>query len=149
MENSSKLNKIFRSGYYGVFKGIECRLRGTNAGWIVVFQNQKGKFESLELKGKDVKKIQSAFRVRTKAKYKNFTFDLQVSDALREGKVLLWLNALDFEAFDYFGFNYRDEANIEVEIDKIDEIWEEREKLSEFPFKAEKIKYLKGGESIT
>ena len=144
MGNLSKLNSMFRSGYYGFFMGEERRLRGTNAGWIVVLQNPKGEIESLELKGKEIKKIQSAYSVRTKAKYKDFTFDLQVSDTLQKGKVLLWLTPHDFEAFDYFGFNYREEANIEMEIDKIDEIWEEREKVSSFPFKVEKIKYLKG-----
>ncbi|MGX1927886.1 hypothetical protein [Flagellimonas sp. 2504JD4-2] len=140
---------MFRSGYYGLFEGKECKLRGTSSGWVVVLQNQSTGFANLELKGKEIKKIQSASRVRTKAKYKGFTFSLHENSKLEKGKVRLWLDSLDFEAYDHFGFNYREDANIEVDVDELDEIWEEREKLSKFPFKVEKIKYLKGGKNIT
>jgi hypothetical protein len=54
------------------------------------------------------------------------------------------LNNLDFDAYDYFGFPYRnDDASIVVEEDELEEIWEERTPLARFPFKVDKIKYLK------
>ena len=89
--------------------------------------------------------INSAYVVRTKAIYKDFIFELFQNENLKkEKKVRLYLNNLDFDAYDYFGFPYRkDDANIVVQEDELEEIWEERTPLSRFPFKVDKVKYIK------
>ncbi|MRX62932.1 hypothetical protein [Maribacter luteus] len=91
------------------------------------------------------KSIKSAYIVHTKAKYKDFVFTISQDEVLKdEHKVRLNLNTLDFAAYDYFGFPYRkDDASIVVQEDEIEEIWEERTPLARFPFKVDKIKYIK------
>jgi len=51
-----------------------------------------------------------------------------------------------FESFDKLGLYHRDDnAHYWIKEVELGEIWERREKISRFPFKAEKIKYIKTG----
>ncbi len=142
----------YRFGSYVVYNELECYMISGKE-WKIVSEDinsQKLGFIPYEAGFPFYKRIaksdiQSGYFVRTKAKYKGFIFELFQNENLKkENKIRLYLNNLDFDAYDYFGFNYRnDEANITVNISEIDEIWEERERLSRFPFKVDKIKYLK------
>ncbi|SHI38421.1 hypothetical protein [Pseudozobellia thermophila] len=142
----------YRFGSYVVYKEMDCYLISRKE-WRIVskdIKSQKLGFKAYEAgfpyyKKIDKTDIQSGYFVRTKAKYKDFTFELFQNEALKNDyKVRLKLNNLDFDAYDYFGFPYRnDDASIEVNEEELEEIWEERKPLARFPFKTEKIKFIK------
>lgn len=142
-----------RSGYYCSYMEIDCKMLGKKGGFYLItnnpasvkygFDSKNGYYEkSIEKKDKS---ITSAYMVRTKTKYKGFVFTISQNDDLKNNNMVrLFLDNLDFEAYDYFNLPYRDdEANIIVDVSELNEIWEEREPLSTFPFKIDKIKYLK------
>lgn len=136
----------FISGYYGFFRGKEHKIRSTTKSWKIYLNENTISSQVIEIEQKNAKmKIESAYIVRTKAKYKSFVFTtFQNENLKKEGKVGLYLDNLDFDAYDFFGFNYRnDDAQIIVEISELEEIWEERKRLSNFPFKVDKVKILK------
>ncbi|SIS40323.1 hypothetical protein SAMN05421766_101572 [Zobellia uliginosa] len=143
----------YRDAYYGVYRDMECILLDTLKGWKLITSNDKAREYGFTKSGTKYSKIIeiedkdliTAFTVRTKAKYNGFHFTLFQNENLKEeNKVRLYLENLDFEAYDHFGFPYRnDDASIEVNEEELEEIWEERKPLSQFPFKAEKIKFIK------
>lgn len=143
---------MYRFGSYIVYKELDCYLISRKE-WKIVSEDinsQKLGFIAYDAgfpfyKRIDKSEIQSGYFVRTKASYKDFIFELFQNEKLKdEHKVRLKLNNLDFDAYDYFGFPYRnDDASIEVNEEELEEIWEERSRLASFPFKVDKIKYLK------
>tara|TARA_R110002049_G_scaffold245376_1_gene419309 strand:- start:540 stop:980 length:441 start_codon:yes stop_codon:yes gene_type:complete len=136
----------FKSGYYGVINGKEYSISSSDKGWMIYNHDIPESEPILLIDKKDAnKKIGSAYVVRTKAKYQGFVFTIFQNKALKdEHKVRLKLNNLDFDAYDYYGFPYRkDDASIVVQEDELEEIWEERTPLARFPFKVDKIKYIK------
>lgn len=92
----------------------------------------------LAIKRKD---INSAFQVRTYCVYKDFKY--QITDNLKDQKFRIWPLAeaqnhlQDFQRHGY-------DPVYEIAETDITSIWEEREPLLDFPFKVEKIIYLKG-----
>jgi hypothetical protein len=142
----------YRFGSHLVYKGLDCYLVSRKE-WKIVSEDIKSQnlgFMAYEAgspfyKTIDKGDIQSGYFVRTKARYKDFIFELFQNENLKsEHKVQLDLDNLDFDAYDYFRFPYRnDDASILVEEDELEEIWEERTPLARFPFKVDKIKYLK------
>lgn len=143
----------FRDSYYAIYQGMECILLNTLKGWKLVTSNDnareygfiKNSATYSKILEKRDKNLFTAYLVRTKGKYKDFVFTIFQNKRLKdEHKVRLKLNNLDFEAYDYFGFPYRnDDASIEINEEELEEIWEERSRLASFPFKVDKIKYLK------
>ncbi|WP_273274430.1 hypothetical protein [Maribacter polysiphoniae] len=143
----------YRSGYYCDYDTISCQMLGSDKGFYLIaydksavrsgFESRDGFFEK-KITRRDPS-VNSAYIVRTKAMYKGFTFTIFQNEKLRANhKVRLNLNNLDFDAYDHFGFPYRnDDASIEVKEEELEEIWEERERLAQFRFKVDKIKHIK------
>jgi hypothetical protein len=142
-----------RSGSFVIYKGLQCKLLSSKELKITSLEKR-----SLELgfnqypnglayfKYIDKNDVAAAFQVITKAKYQGHIFQVTenrfVSD---DDQIILFLNNLDFEAYDMLGFNYRnDNANISVKVKDIEAIWEEREPLLDFSFTMDKIYYIKG-----
>ena len=148
----------YRSGYYCWYKNIECKMLSKTKGfYLIAYNDMAEKYEFSKVDGyyeksigEKEKSISSAYIVRTKAKYKEFNFTVfENEDLKKENKIRLYLDSLDFNAYDYFGFSYRnDDACIDVYEDDLEEVWEERTPLARFPFKVDKIKYIKKGGNI-
>lgn len=146
------IKMMYRVGSYVLYKELDCYLISRKE-WKIVSEDinsQKLGFIAYEAgfpfyKRIDKSDIQSGYFVLTKARYNGFVFELIQDTALEdENKVRLYLDNLDFAAYDYFGFPYRkDDASIVVQEDELEEIWEERTRLARFPFKVDKIKYIK------
>ncbi|WP_209401676.1 hypothetical protein [Pseudozobellia sp. WGM2] len=136
----------FRFGSYGVVKEKEHQMGGTEKGWKIYEETSTGLEPIMNLTNSEIKEVVlSAYFVRTYCMYKGFKLFVSQTSMLKEQKkVRLNLNNLDFAAYDYFGFPYRkDDASIVINENELEEIWEERERLARFPFKVEKIKYIK------
>jgi hypothetical protein len=142
-----------RSGSFIVYKSIQCRLLSSTE--LKVTSSEKISLNygfdqypngSTYFKYINKNDVSAAFQVITKAKYRGHTFQMIenkfVSD---DDEAKLFLNNLDFDAYDMFGFNYRDDnANISVKVKDLDAVWEERQPLLDFPFASNKIYYIKG-----
>ncbi|UZO82090.1 hypothetical protein NBT05_06355 [Aquimarina sp. ERC-38] len=131
----------FRSGYYGIYKGKERKLIGADGGIIIKIENNT---KRIKLNHQDKKEIQSAYSVSTFCNYKSGKYFIE---NISNQKVLLnpdfntLIEILGRHPYDH-GV-YRLEVTLEEFNKNVSSIWEEREKLSNFPFKVEKIEYLK------
>jgi hypothetical protein len=142
-----------RSGFFVVYKGLQCRLLSSETLKISSVEKQSLEFgfsqypnnPSAFYKLISKNDVVSAFNVITKAKYKGHDFQITINKLVADDDdIVLFLNNLDFKAYDLFGFNYRDDnANITVRVKELEIVWEEREPLLDFPFNEPEKVYLK------
>ena len=141
-----------RSGCFLSYKGLECKLLSSTTLKILSPDKRSlnlgfKQYPNNPIYFKHVKEseVSSAFCVITRAKYQSHIFQLTENRLVSNGEeIAIFLNNLDFEAYDKFGFNYRnDNANISVKVGDLEEIWEEREPLLDFSFEVDRVYYLK------
>ncbi|MDF9800469.1 hypothetical protein OKW21_005732 [Catalinimonas alkaloidigena] len=141
-----------RSGAFVNYKGLQCKLISSNPFKISSLDKRCLELGFEQYPNKQVyfkyierNEVLSAFHLITKAKYQGDVYQLTENRVVsNEDKVTLFLDNLDFAAYDKFGFNYRDDnANISVKVSLLEEIWEEREPLLNFSFEVDQIQYLK------
>ena len=142
-----------RSGYFLIYKGLQCKLLPSTEPEIISSDKRSlelgfSQYPNTTTYHKHINKsdISTAFEVITKAKYKGHIFQVTENKVVvDDDKITLFLNNLDFEAYDMFGFNYRnDNANILVQVKDLESIWEERKPLLDFIFNIDPIYYIKG-----
>lgn len=135
-----------RSGYYGLYLGVERRLYGTSSGWIVAVEKSGGVKELIyKYKNKEAKRIiESAYSVITFCNYQKglYSIDYISEDEVRLNPDLDTLTEiLGKHPYSHGLFKL---TMPHSEFFKEDlEIWEKRKKVSGFRFKVDKIKYIK------
>lgn len=144
--------KKIKSGMYSVYNDKIFQLsKLSKYNYELINRNDsKNKFEkwgfkkyndSISFLPIERKNIVSAFYVTTFCKKKGLKFTLDGAFREEDQTYRIWPT---FESFDKLGLNHRDDnTHYWVKEDELDEIWEEREKVSGFKFKVEKIKYIK------
>lgn len=121
--------------------GEEYKMYGKSSGWIIC--KKRGK--DIELTNKEAKNsIKSAYSVTTFCKYKSGKYSIEfISD--KEVSLNPDINTLTevLGKHPYDHGIYKLEISYNEFIANVSIIWEERKKISGFPFKIEKVAYLK------
>lgn len=151
-----KMEEI-RSGVYSVYKNQIFGLSelSKNDYELISRNDSKNKFEKWGFKKYndsicflpiEKKNIVSAFHVSTFCKHNGLKFTLDGAFRENEQTYRIWPV---FESFDKLGLDHRDDnTHYWVKEQELDEIWEEREKISGFPFKVKKLNWLKSKNSL-
>lgn len=130
-----------RSGYYGNYMGEDYKIYGSSSGWIISMKDVK----DIKLTNKEAKNnIKSAYSVTTFCNYKSGKYSI---DFISEEEVALNpdINTLTkvLGKHPYEHGVYKLEISYNEFLANVSTIWEERKKISGFPFKEEKVAYLK------
>lgn len=150
--------KKFKIGTYAIYKGLILRFFNKSKG--LVLQGAKSndlialgfnQYTHPELSDKLFKnvskdKLESVFSSIVYCKYKGLKFTLDGAFNEDDQTYRIWPV---FESFDKLELNHKDDnTHYWIKEEELDEIWEEREKVSGFEFKVKNVNYIKNESSV-